>query len=373
MKRILITGGAGFIGYELSQKFINEGYEVTILDNLSSKVHSDKSKYNTLKNISNFIIGDVCSRKDWELALTNQDAIIHLASETGTGQSMYDIYNYTNVNVGSTALMLDILSSTKNKVKKILLSSSRSVYGEGKYINENKEVFFPKKREGIDLDNSFFGFKCPVSFNELNPVPTDEDSDLTPASIYSLTKYNQERMLQLVCNNLNISPIILRYQNVYGPGQSLSNPYTGILSIFSTRILNNNDIEVYEDGLQTRDLIYIDNVVNITFAALITDNLRFNIYNVGSGKAHSVISVAKKLKEFFKSNININISKRYRVGDIRHNFADISRLKSDFDCANFISFDEGLKSFVNWVKTQNIEKDLYDNSVEELEKKGLIR
>ena len=373
MKRILITGGAGFIGYELSQKFINEGYEVTILDNLSSKVHSDKSKYNTLKKISNFIIGDVCSRKDWELALINQDAIIHLASETGTGQSMYDIYNYTNVNVGSTALMLDVLSSTKNKVKKILLSSSRSVYGEGKYINENKEVFFPEKRELIDLDNSFFGFKCPVSFNELNPVPTDEDSELNPTSIYSLTKYNQERMLQLVCNNLNISPIILRYQNVYGPGQSLSNPYTGILSIFSTRILNNNDIEVYEDGLQTRDLIYIDNVVNITFAALITDNLRFNIYNVGSGKAHSVISVAKKLKEIFKSNININISKRYRVGDIRHNFADISRLKSDFDCANFISFDEGLKSFVNWVKTQNIEKDLYDNSVEELEKKGLIR
>ena len=373
MKKILITGGAGFIGFELSKKFINDGYEVTILDNLSSKIHSNKSKYEALKNISNFIVGDVCSRKDLELAINNQDAIIHLASETGTGQSMYDIHNYTNVNIGSTALILDILSNSKNNVKKILLSSSRSVYGEGKYTNENKDIFYPKKREIVDLDNSNFEFKCPISLKDLNPVPTDEDSDLNPASIYSLTKYNQERMLQLVCNNLNIQPIILRYQNVYGPGQSLSNPYTGILSIFSTRILNNNDVEVYEDGLQTRDLVYIDNVVDITYSALISDNLKFNIYNVGSGEAYTVLSVAKKLKEIFNSDVNIDISKRYRIGDIRHNFADISRLKSDFDCSNFISFDDGLKSFVNWVKTQNIEKDLYNNSIQELKKKGLIR
>ena len=144
MKKILITGGAGFIGFTLSKKFISEGYDVTILDNLSSKIHSDKSKYNALKNISTFIIGDVCSREDWELAIKDQDAIVHLAAETGTGQSMYEIYDYTRVNVGSTALMMDVLANNKHKIKKILLSSSRAVYGEGKYIDidENRRIFF---------------------------------------------------------------------------------------------------------------------------------------------------------------------------------------------------------------------------------------
>jgi len=367
MKKILITGGAGFIGFTLSKKFISEGYDVTILDNLSSKIHSDKSKYNALKNISTFIIGDVCSREDWELAIKDQDAIVHLAAETGTGQSMYEIYDYTRVNVGSVALMMDVLANTNHRIKKILLSSSRAVYGEGKYIDVDENWFFPKKRDVSSLDEGNFDFQS------FNPIATDEDSEINPLSLYSLTKYNQEQILELTCSSMGIKPIILRYQNVYGPGQSLSNPYTGILSIFSTRILNNNDIEVYEDGLQTRDFIFIDDVVDVSFAALISNSLKHKVYNVGSGLPQTVISVAEKLKETFKSKININVSKRYRLGDIRNNFADLKRLKSDFDCSSFLPFDEGLRIFVDWVKNQKIERDLYNFSVEELKNKGLIR
>ena len=372
MKNILITGGAGFIGYALSKKLIAEGFDVTILDNLSSKIHSDKSKYNSLKKISNFIIGDVCLRKDWQAALKNQDAIIHLAAETGTGQSMYEIYNYTHTNVGSTALMMDVLANNENKIKKIILSSSRAVYGEGKYFSNKNNFVYPKNRNLSNLKIGNFDFLS-LNNKKLTVAPTDEDSIINPQSVYSLTKFNQEQILKLGCSSLNIQPVILRYQNVFGPGQSLSNPYTGILSIFSTRILNNNDIEIYEDGLQTRDFVYIDDIVNVTYKSLVLNNLKHNIYNVGSGVPTTVISAAKKLREIFKSNVNLKVSGRYRIGDIRNNFADLTRLKSDFNYSNFISFDEGLKSFVDWVKTQKIQKDLYDDSIKELKNKGLIR
>ena len=372
MKKILITGGAGFIGYALSKRLIAEGFDVTILDNLSSKIHSDKSKYNSLKKISNFIIGDVCSRKDWQEALRNQDAIIHLAAETGTGQSMYEIYNYTNTNVGSTALMMDVLANNENQIKKIILSSSRAVYGEGKYHFSKNNFVYPKNRNLSNLKIGNFDFLS-LNNQKLTPAPTDENSKINPQSVYSLTKFNQEQILKLGCSSLNIQPVILRYQNVFGPGQSLSNPYTGILSIFSTRILNNNDIEIYEDGLQTRDFVYIDDIVNVTYKSLVLNRLKYNIYNVGSGVPITVISAAKKLREIFKSNVDIKVSGRYRIGDIRNNFADLARLKSDFNYSNFISFDEGLKSFVNWVKTQKIQKDLYEDSIKELKNKGLIR
>ena len=373
MKNILITGGAGFIGYELSKKLINKGFQVTILDNLSKKVHFNDSRYHALKDIANFIIGNVCSREDWVKAIIDQDAIVHLASETGTGESMYEIYNYTNVNICSTALMLDVLKNNEHNVKKIVLSSSRSVYGEGKYKSSDNNILFPKSRKISDLDQAVYDLKCSSFSKDLMPLPTDEDSDLNPSSIYSLTKYNQEKMLQLVCDNIDIQPIILRYQNVYGPGQSLSNPYTGILSIFSTRILNQNDIEVYEDGLQSRDFIFIDDVVEATCLALFSNKLRYSVYNIGTGHPQTVLSVAEKLKNLFKSDIKINISNRYRIGDIRHNFADVSRLGSDLNFSPRVAFDEGLERFVKWVQSQNIQKDLYDTSVDTLHKKGLIR
>ena len=292
MKNILITGGAGFIGFELTKRLISEGFNITILDNLSKKIHPDKKKYNALRETTNFIIGDVTNRADWKKVIKSQDVIIHLASETGTGQSMYDIYNYTNINVASTALMLDVLTNTENNVKKIILSSSRAVYGEGKYKCPEHGFSYPDPRSIGDLGAKKYNFLCELCKKELAPVATDEDAMISPNSVYALTKYNQEQMLQLIGKSLDVNTVILRYQNVFGPGQSLSNPYTGILSIFSTRILNGNNIDIYEDGLASRDFIYIDDVVEATILGIEKEQANGEVFNIGSGVATTVKEVA---------------------------------------------------------------------------------
>ena len=373
MKNVLITGGAGFIGFNLTKRLIDSGYRVTILDNLSKKIHSSNSRYDKLKEITRFIIGDVCSRADWEKAISNQDVIVHLAAETGTGQSMYDIHNYTNINVGGTALMLDVLANSKNSIKKIILSSSRAVYGEGMYECKEQGVVFPPPRNDEDLKDAKYDFISQHSKSKLIPLPTKENSHILPTSIYALTKYNQEQILLLAAKNLNIDVAILRYQNVFGPGQSLSNPYTGILSIFSTRILNGNDIEIYEDGMQTRDFVYIEDVVNATVLALKKSNLKSQVYNVGSGKPITVLKVAQKLKELYKTKTRITISNKYRKGDIRHNFADLSLIKQELGFVNTFSFDRGLLNFVKWVQKQDIQDDKYDSSVQEMMQKGIMK
>ena len=203
-------------------------------------------------------------------------------------------------------------------------------------------------------------------------MPTDEKSPLNPVSIYGITKQNQEQLISLGCKSLGISSIIYRYQNVYGPGQSLSNPYTGILSIFSTRILNNNQIEIFEDGLESRDFVYIDDAVDATILGLkITDEIN-TVFNVGSGKRTSVLNVAKTLEKHYKLDVNINISGRYRIGDIRHNFADISKI-TKIGFSPKVSFTKGLEKFSNWVKKQKICKDYFDLSIQEMQSKGLIK
>lgn len=372
MKNILITGGAGFIGSAIAERLISLEYNITILDNLSSKIHNNRNIYDKLKKKTNFFIGDINVRKDWENAILDQDAIIHLAAETGTGESMYDIYNYTNTNVSATALMLDVLTNSQHKVKKILLGSSRAVYGEGMYKCKEQGVVFPSCRKNKDLKVGVYDFMSQSSNSKLIPIPTNEESHILPTSVYAINKLNQEQLILLVAKNLNINTTVLRFQNVFGPGQSLSNPYTGILSIFSTIILNNNNIDVYEDGLQSRDFIYIDDVVEASYLAL-TDNDSGEVFNVGSGMSVSVLDVAEKLKLLFNSDINIEISGKYRTGDIRHNFADISKIKNHLGFCPKISFDKGLAKFVSWVQKQEIYDDKYLESINKLEGKGLIK
>ena len=373
MKNVLITGGAGFIGFNLTKRLIDCGYNITILDNLSKKIHSSNIRYIKLKDITHFIIGDVCNRADWEKAICNQDVIIHLAAETGTGQSMYDIHNYTNVNVGATAMMLDVLTNSKNSVKKIILSSSRAVYGEGMYKCKDQGVIYPSFRNDKDLQDGKYDFISQNSESKLIPIATKENSHILPTSIYALTKYNQEQILLLAANNLNIDVAVLRYQNVFGPGQSLSNPYTGILSVFSTRILNGNDIEIYEDGMQSRDFVYIDDVVNATLLVLEKSNLKSQVYNVGSGEPITVLKVAQKLKKLYNLTATITISNKYRRGDIRHNFADLSLINQELGFVNEFSFDNGLLNFVEWVKKQDIQDDKYDSSIQEMIQKGIMK
>ena len=376
MKKILITGGAGFIGSRLTEALYQKGYTITILDNLSSQIHGSRENsllYHRVKKISNFIKGDVRNKDDWKLALKDNDIIIHLASLTGTGQSMYEIDEYNEVNVMGTSHLLSSLMTSKHQVKKIIVASSRAVYGEGKYKCIDHGIQFPNKRLELDMKNGQFNNKCLECSKIIDPLPTDETARINPSSIYAITKYQQEAMIMLMGDYLNIPSVILRYQNVYGPGQSLINPYTGILSVFSTRLLNGNNIEVYEDGLESRDFIYIDDVIRATILSTEKDQCNGEILNIGSGSPVTVNEVAKLLKKLYNSQSRITINGKFRLGDIRHNFADISKSNRLLGFYPETLFEQGIKNFVDWVQTQDIYEDNYEKSLKELDEKGFIK
>ena len=377
MKNILITGGAGFIGSNLALKLINKGHKVTVIDNLSPQIHGDNPEqnsplYKSIKDKVTFINGTVTSKEDWTKAIQGQDVVVHYAAETGTGQSMYEIQKYVDVNVNGTAIMLDLLANTPNQVKKVVIASSRSIYGEGKYINERGESVYPKHRTSDFMDDGDFEVKFEGSQN-LTLVGTDEDSKIHPSSVYGITKQNQEQMIMTVCPTLGIAPVAFRYQNVYGPGQSLKNPYTGILSIFSTQIKNGNGINIFEDGKETRDFVYIDDVVDATILGIEKDEANNEVFNVGTGVATDVISVATNLIKNYGVDVPVAVSGNYRLGDIRHNYADLSKINSKLGFTPKYSFEEGLKEFTNWVNTQEVEKDNYQKSIDEMKAKGLYK
>ncbi len=377
MNNILVTGGAGFIGSNIVLKLIREGYNITVLDNLSPQIHGDSPElnsplYKSLKGKVSFIHGSVTHRADWIKALKDQDAIIHLASETGTGQSMYEIFKYSDINVNGTALMLDILTNTDHKIKKVVIASSRSIYGEGKYESMKYGIVYPGHRLLSDMENGYFEVRY-LDDENLKLLPTDESSKIHPSSVYGITKQVQEQLIMTVCPTIGIAPVGFRYQNVYGPGQSLKNPYTGILSIFSTQILNNNSLNIFEDGKESRDFVYIDDVVKATILGLERDEANGEVFNVGSGVATSVLKVAETLRKFYNRDIDINVSGNYRIGDIRHNYANLSKIFKHLGFQPRTQFDEGIEQFTSWVLSQEISQDYYQNSINEMKKKGLFK
>jgi dTDP-L-rhamnose 4-epimerase len=377
-KNVLITGGAGFIGSNLCLKLIEMGYSITVLDILSHQIHgndpiNDSPLYRSIKDKVAFIKGSVTNRNDLELAIKGQDAIIHLAAETGTGQSMYAIESYCSVNIGGTALMLDILANSTHSIKKIVVASSRAIYGEGKYYCPEFGFVYPLTRTNEFLSKGDFEVKYKGCNEPLKLVATDEESKIHPTSVYGITKQNQEQLIMTVCPTIGIEPVAFRYQNVYGPGQSLTNPYTGILSIFSTRIKNGNPINVFEDGLESRDFVYIDDVVHATILGLEKDEANGEVFNVATGVPTNVTTVAETLKKKYNANIPISISGNYRLGDIRHNFADITKINEKLDFVPQWSFDAGISKFVEWVNAQEVMEDKYDSSIQEMKQKGLFK
>lgn len=377
MKNILITGGAGFIGSNLSLQLIDKGYSITVLDNLSPQIHGEKPSetsplYKSIADKVTFIEGTVTSRTDWEKALKNQDVVVHFAAETGTGQSMYCIEKYTEVNIQGTAIMLDILANNPHHVKKIVIASSRSIYGEGKYIHPELGAVYPNHRSETDMLNGKFELNYKESSN-LTLVATDEESKIHPSSVYGITKQNQEQMIMTVCPTIGIAPVAFRYQNVYGPGQSLSNPYTGILSIFSTQIRNNNGIQIFEDGKESRDFVFIDDVVEATILGIEKEEANGHVFNVGTGIAVDVLTVAKTLINAYQIEVPITITGKFRLGDIRHNFADLTKIKNILGFEPKVFFEQGISTFTNWVLSQKIQKDTLSESLEEMKKKGLLK
>ncbi len=379
MKNILITGGAGFIGSNLTLKLIQKGYNVTVLDNLSPQIHGEDAEnksvlFLSIKNKVKFIKGCVTQKKDWQIALEGQDAIIHLAAETGTGQSMYEIEKYTNVNIGGTSIMLDILANTQHSIQKIIIASSRSIYGEGKYWSSDLNSFvYPKHRSDDYMSSGDFEVKYKGVSNPLQLVATDEESKIHPSSVYGITKQNQEQMIMTVCPTIGIAPVAFRYQNVYGPGQSLSNPYTGILSIFSTLIKNGKDINIFEDGKESRDFVFIEDVVTATILGLEKEEANGEVFNVGTGEAIDVITVASELIKNYRSLTKVNLTGNYRLGDIRHNFADLTKIKTLLGFIPKYNFANGIQIFTDWVITQEVKESKYEESIFEMKEKGLFK
>jgi dTDP-L-rhamnose 4-epimerase len=376
--KILITGGAGFIGSALAIKLAERGDEVTILDNLSPQIHGENPEesmlFRRLPESARFIRGDVRNGDDWARALPGQQAIVHLAAETGTGQSMYEIDRYVDVNVRGTSLMLDKLVRKEDGsggVGRLVVASSRAIYGEGKYRGSAGFVY-PGPRAQEDLERGIFECRDPETGEIAAPVPTDETSRIHPGSIYGITKQVQEQLVLTAGGTLGIGAVGLRYQNVYGPGQSLKNPYTGILSIFSTLLLQGKDVNIFEDGLETRDFVFIDDVVEATVAAIDAD-VSGAAYNVGTGEATSVMTVAEALKRNYAATGELRISGNFRLGDIRHNFADLTRVRAELGFEPQVSFEQGVAAFSDWVMTQEIEDSGYERSVRELRSKGLLK
>jgi dTDP-L-rhamnose 4-epimerase len=255
----------------------------------------------------------------------------------------------------------------------MIIASSRSIYGEGKYDCTKCGMVYPSERKDEDMKNGDFAVKCPHCGADAKLMATDEDSKIHPSSIYGITKQVQEQMFMVMGKSLGIPAVAFRYQNVYGAGQSLSNPYTGILSIFSTRIKNGNDINIFEDGKESRDFVYVDDVVEATILGIEKDEANYEVFNVGLGEAIDVNTVADTLVRAYNSNSKITISGNYRLGDIRDNYADLTKIKSKLGFEPKVRFEEGIKRFTIWVNEQEVVEDKYEKSIEEMKEKGLYK
>lgn len=375
MHKILISGGAGFIGTHLTQQAFRAGHEVRILDNLSPQIHGPHAIFDPPEGVE-FVRGDVTLRECWDRALQGIDTVVHLAAETGTGQSMYQIDRYYRVNVQGTALLFDILANGPHAVQNVILASSRSVYGEGAYLcgacEPSAERHFPPPRSPQQLAAHDWSPRCADCGAALEATATREDDQLSPASIYAATKLAQEQLVQVACRSMGLPHSILRFQNVYGEGQSLNNPYTGILSIFSTRIRLGLPLPIFEDGKESRDFVHVEDVASAVLASVEKPSRAGVALNVGSGKPTSVWDVAQLLCRIMGSRVAPHVTGEYRVGDIRHNFADLQALEKETGFRPTITLEAGMRRFCDWVSKQSVPRDLLDQANFELKARRMM-
>ena len=372
--RILITGGAGFIGTHLTRHLLDRGHGVTILDNFLSQVHGDRQTPAVdIAAHVRLVVGDVADAPTLSSALDGVDAIVHLAAETGTGQSMYEVSRYARTNLQGTALLYDLLAKTpKHNVTKIVVASSRAIYGEGAYHCLHHGVVYPKSRTSAEKKASLFDPVCPICSEHCESVPTPESAPLQPSSYYGLTKQVQEQTVLLFGETLGISSMALRYQNVYGPGQSLTNPYTGILAIFSNLARTGRQLQIFEDGLESRDFVYVDDVVRATACCVLGNFQGSHCVNIGSGARTSVLEVANGINDFYGGHSKVRVTGEFRDGDIRHGFADLSRVQSLLHYEPKWGFDLGLRKFLEWASQSQPEVGAYEQSLVEMKEKGLL-
>lgn len=369
-KNILVTGGAGFIGSFLVDRLIDLNYRVRILDNLEEQVHfGGKPAY--LNKDAEFIKGDVRHYSDLKKAIKGIDEIFHLASAVGVGQSNYQIKKYVDSNILGTANLLDLLINTKNRIKKFITISSMTGYGEGNYLCKKCGIIRPPLREEKQLKKRDWNLYCPICRQVVESKSTDETALDYPNSIYGFTKKAQQDMALIIGKLYNLPTVVLRGFNIYGPRQSLSNPYTGVTAIFISRLKNNKEAVIFEDGLQTRDFISVHDVVNAFVFALEKDEANYQLFNIGFGRGTTILEVARTLAKLLGKKDLIRVNKDFRKNDIRHCFADITKAKKILGWEPKISLEQGLKELIEWSATQQAE-DKFSQAQEELKQKGLI-
>ncbi len=371
-KRILITGGAGFIGRRTANALAAQGHDVRVLDNLSPQVHADpNASIAALARTVEFIHGDVRDRAQVETALKQVQVVYHMAAETGVGQSMYEISRYSDVTIQGTAVLCDCFAKNSDRCETIILTSSRAVYGEGPYrCNSSGETVYPAARTEEQLKKGLWDPTYPGCENGITPVACDVTAKKRPVSIYGLTKKVQEELVSLTCQTFGIRAIVLRYFNVFGAGQSLSNPYTGVLSILVSRLLANRGIEIYEDGQMQRDFVSIDEVLRTNLKCLDLDTQGVRIFDVGSGMSQTILDIVRGLRDEIGATSQICMTGRYRIGDIRSSFADISHTQKVFGAVSKHAFEIAVRELIAWARAGETEMEL-DNSLDELSAHGL--
>ena len=368
-KRVLITGGAGFIGSYIADLLLSNGHSVTVFDNLSPQVHPSGERPDYLSSDVELIVGDIRDPEAVVRATRGADAVIHLASAVGVGQSMYEIVSYTQINDVGTAALLEAL--TRNPVERLICASSMSIYGEGLARSADGRIVNPQERTAEQMKRGVWEL-LDEDGQPLTPLATPEDKQPALSSVYALNKFTQERMCLLVGKAYNIPTVALRFFNVYGPRQALSNPYTGVLAIFAARLLNGRPPLVFEDGNQMRDFVHVRDVARACLLALETPTGVGKVYNVGSGQSRSILSIGRDLAAIMgRADLSPHVLGKYRTGDIRHCFADISLSRAELGFEPQVDFREGLEELAEWLSGQ-VAIDAVDKAREELEARGLV-
>jgi dTDP-L-rhamnose 4-epimerase len=371
--KVLITGGAGFIGARVARRLLSAGHEVSILDCFSPQIHGANSELPAdLRDSVQLFRGDIRDVSLCEDALEGNNVLVHLAAETGTGQSMYRVHHYTDVNIGATASLLELLLTGKYPMRTVVVASSRAVYGEGAARCSEHGVVFPDARLKRSMEAGEFEPKCPYCGSATTLATTTEEAPFRPSSLYGLTKQVQEQMVLMYAATLGINGFGLRYQNVYGPGQSLKNPYTGILAIFSNQARANEPIYIFEDGKESRDFVYVDDVVEATVRAVEAPPQAPVALNVGTGVPVTVDEVVRHTLAYFSSSSKVTVTGAFRKGDIRHNCADTEKMQTTLGFVPGWKFENGLREFLTWAAGEQLEARSYEQSLAEMRAKGLM-
>jgi dTDP-L-rhamnose 4-epimerase len=369
-RRILVTGGAGFVGTHLVAHLVGRGDDVVVLDSLESQVHLGNEP--TFPEGVQFIHGDVGDPVSANRALQGVDAVVHLAAAVGVGQSMYEIERYVRVNTQATAGFLESLVTRSVRPNRLVVASSMSIYGEGEYRCSEHGNVAPELRSEEQLLARHWELVCPACGAELTPIPTSESKPLIPTSVYAITKRDHEELCQVVGHAYGVATVALRFFNIYGPGQALSNPYTGVAAIFSSRLLNDRAPLVFEDGLQSRDFIHVSDIVQAIVRALESDDAVGHAINVGTGRPVSVRKVAELLGEGLDKHIPAEYPGTFRSGDIRHCFADPTRAERLLGFKANVELEAGIGDLTEWVRAQTA-TDSVEEAAAELVARQLVR